>query len=103
MTYSDKLRDPRWQQKRLRVFDKQDWTCQICFRKDKELHLHHNSYKRGKEPWDYPDSNFKTVCHCCHNKIHNKDAQEQPKQPLSQERITALFAEMRRKIDEACQ
>jgi hypothetical protein len=30
MKYSDKLKDPRWQKKRLEVFERDGWCCQCC-------------------------------------------------------------------------
>lgn len=67
MTYSDKLKDPRWQKKRLEIFNLQDWKCQNCGSATDQLHLHHRYYKPKTEPWDYPNSAFLTLCHECHD------------------------------------
>lgn len=66
MTYAEKLKDPRWQKKRLEILDRDEWTCQSCGRKDRTLHIHHHSYIYGKDPWDYFDGNFITLCWSCH-------------------------------------
>jgi 5-methylcytosine-specific restriction endonuclease McrA len=29
-TYGDKLKDPRWQKRRLEIFKRDEWTCQQC-------------------------------------------------------------------------
>jgi len=29
-TYGEKLKDPRWQKKRLGLLEKADWTCLFC-------------------------------------------------------------------------
>jgi hypothetical protein len=71
-TYSEKLRDPRWQKKRLKVMEYAHWRCQICGRKDSTLHCHHSYYTRGKEPWQYPDGSIICICQGCHEKIHTK-------------------------------
>ena len=53
-TYVEKLRDPRWQRRRLEIFQRDNWTCQLCSRTDLELHVHH-LYRTTKDPWDEPD------------------------------------------------
>jgi 5-methylcytosine-specific restriction endonuclease McrA len=53
--YAEKLKDPRWQKKRLVIFQRDDWTCQKCHRNDLTLNIHHILYLDNTEPWDYPD------------------------------------------------
>lgn len=65
--YSDKLKDPRWQKKRLEILQRDEWTCQNCFDKESTLHVHHKIYKRDIEPWDYPNYFLVTLCENCHN------------------------------------
>lgn len=65
-TYSEKLRDPRWQQKRLKILERDKWQCRACLEKDKTLHVHHCYYDNNKEPWDYEDSSLVTLCFECH-------------------------------------
>lgn len=64
--YSEKRKDPRWQKKRLEVMNRDEFTCQVCFGKETTLNVHHRWYERGKDPWDYPDECFLTLCECCH-------------------------------------
>lgn len=64
MTYSEKLLDPRWQKKRLKVLDRDDFTCCLCQDKSTTLHVHHDKYKG--EPWDAPLEVLKTLCAHCH-------------------------------------
>lgn len=66
MTYAEKLLDPRWQQKRLEVFERDNWSCVVCGRRDKELQVHHGYYAYGLEPWDYALDTLHTICHECH-------------------------------------
>jgi hypothetical protein len=67
MNYSEKLKDPRWQKKRLEVFERDEWSCQRCGDGENTLTVHHLSYSAGKEPWDYPLDNFMTLCQSCHD------------------------------------
>lgn len=66
MTYSEKLRDPRWQKRRLDILNRDAWTCRECQRKDRPLHVHHCYYISGRDPWEYEDSVFLTLCEECH-------------------------------------
>ena len=64
--YAQKLRDPRWQRKRLEILSRDDFTCQECKATDKTLHVHHRFYKKGLEPWEY-DKALVTLCEDCHS------------------------------------
>ena len=65
-SYSEKLRDPRWQKSRLLIFQRDNWACQRCNSTENTLHVHHKLYIRDKEPWDYPDKLLVTLCEYCH-------------------------------------
>lgn len=69
-TYSEKLKDPRWQKKRLEILNRDNWTCQSCGDKETTLHVHHVSY-RG-EPWEAPDDAMYCYCEECHDISHKK-------------------------------
>ena len=64
--YADLLRDPRWQRKRLEIFERDQWTCQICGATDRELQVHHLRYRRGCLPWEYGNVDLRTLCRPCH-------------------------------------
>jgi hypothetical protein len=64
--YLAKLKDPRWQKKRLEVFERDEWTCQSCFNRKSTLVIHHKLYLTHKNPWDYPDELLITLCEDCH-------------------------------------
>ena len=69
MTYSEKLRDPRWQKKRLEIMQRDSFTCLFCgtgLTGGKNLQVHHIVYKR-RDPWDYPDYLYQTLCDDCHD------------------------------------
>lgn len=66
MKYSEKLRDPRWQKKRLEVMQRDDFTCLACSDKDSTLNVHHKQYHGN--PWDAPMGSLETLCERCHEK-----------------------------------
>ena len=66
MTYAEKLKHPEWQKKRLKILERDQFTCQLCDSKDKTLHVHHKFYISGRNPWEYTDGMFMTLCHECH-------------------------------------
>lgn len=65
MTYSEKLKDPRWQKKRLEILQRDDWTCQNCGDVKTTLNVHHISYYGN--PWDQKDDLLITLCKECHD------------------------------------
>lgn len=72
-TYSEKLKDPRWQKKRLEIMNRDIFICQGCYDDKSTLTVHHLWYDKNKEPWDYPNSCYVTLCEDCHSQEHDKD------------------------------
>lgn len=68
--YSEKLRDPRWQKKRLEVLDSYEFACQGCTSTDKPLNVHHRNYYKGHEPWEYDVEDLVPLCDECHAEEH---------------------------------
>jgi len=66
MTYAEKLKDPRWQKKRLEILERDGFECQVCWSDEKELHVHHKLYKNGYDPWEYGNDDLETLCKDCH-------------------------------------
>ena len=66
MTYSEKLRSPKWQKKRLEILSRDGWRCLFCGTETENLQVHHIIYKR-RDPWDYPDYLYQTLCDDCHD------------------------------------
>jgi hypothetical protein len=64
-TYSEKLRDPRWQKKRLRVMQRDGFACRDCGESTKSLQVHHCFYAKG-DPWLTEDRFLMTLCCDCH-------------------------------------
>jgi 5-methylcytosine-specific restriction endonuclease McrA len=70
-TYAEKLRDPRWQKKRLEVMQRASFTCEGCGCSDKTLHVHHGYYIPGNDPWDYRDETLWCLCEACHEEAED--------------------------------
>lgn len=70
MSYSDKLKDPRWQKRRLQVMERDGWRCQHCHSATKTLAVHHVQYHDYADPWDYSDADLLTLCTDCHHAGH---------------------------------
>lgn len=64
MTYEEQLRDPRWKKLRDHIVSC-DGECRYCGSKE-GLQCHHIKYEAGKMAWEYPFSNFITLCRRCH-------------------------------------
>ena len=81
-TYSEKLKDPRWQKMRLKVLEYANFRCQICGDSKSTLHVHHSYYTRGKDPWQYPQGSLICVCEYHHDCIHESEKPKQKQQLL---------------------
>ncbi len=66
--YAQKLKDPRWQKKRLEIFTRDEWTCQLCSNTKDTLVVHHRLYFPDTEPWNYPNDLLVTLCESCHSR-----------------------------------
>lgn len=67
--YSELLRSPKWQRKRLEIMQRDNWKCKSCNDDLKELHVHHLRYTVDN-PWEEIDENLITLCDSCHKAIH---------------------------------
>jgi hypothetical protein len=75
MTYFEKLKDPRWQKKRLEKLEEQGFECDNCGNDKEELTVHHRHYKKNTDPWDYDNNDLAVFCKTCHKSWH--DAKEE--------------------------
>ena len=92
MNYLEKLKNPRWQKKRLEVLERDEWHCQNCGDGATTLHVHHKYYIKGKKPWEYPLDAFLTLCDSCHEYEHTeRDGNE--KDLLSMIKIGGFLAD----------
>jgi hypothetical protein len=69
-SYSEKLKDPRWQKLRLVVMERDGWKCRFCFSDDETLAVHHKRYAESRNPWDSSASDLVTLCEGCHSALH---------------------------------
>jgi len=75
--YLEKLKDPRWQKIRLKVFERDQWTCQSCYETETTLTVHHRYYLQDKEPWGYPIEALVTLCEECHREERENRPEEE--------------------------
>lgn len=76
--YSEKFKDPRWQQKRLEVFQRDGFKCLDCGATDRQLHVHHLYYISKRDPWAYPLGSLRTLCEICHDHESSDDDEWNP-------------------------
>lgn len=57
---------PLWQERRLRIMERDGFRCRRCWSAERMLHVHHAYYKRGAKPWEYEDKELTTLCEQCH-------------------------------------
>jgi hypothetical protein len=69
-TYAQKLKNPRWQKIRLKVMERDDWKCRLCFSEGAALAVHHKKYT-GENPWNADWGDLVTLCEDCHTAMHN--------------------------------
>ncbi len=69
--YSDLLKSPKWQKKRLEILNRDGFRCSKCGDEESTLHVHHRTYIKEFKPWDYQNDNYITLCESCHADIHN--------------------------------
>ena len=65
--YSQKLKSPKWQKKRLEILQRDEFKCKNCNSEEKTLHIHHLDYDKC-EPWEYENRFLITLCEDCHEK-----------------------------------
>lgn len=70
--YSEKLKNPFWQKKRLEILQRDEFKCISCGDNESSLSVHHVIYEKNKEIWDYDNILLRTLCESCHNDIHNR-------------------------------
>lgn len=68
-TYSEKLKDPRWQRKRLEVMQRDNFACCQCGDAESTLNVHHLKYHKSGDPWMTDDENLVTLCENCHTDV----------------------------------
>lgn len=67
--YAEKLKDSRWQERRLHIISRDSAACRFCGDKNSTLHVHHFQY--NGEPWEAEDDDLITLCPRCHKEEHD--------------------------------
>jgi len=93
LTYSEKLKDPRWQRKRLEIMQRDDFACRHCGNKEKTLNVHHLSYKAKTDVWDYEPDNLVTLCEICHENAHLKERWDKMQMTCFKEHVASTVQE----------
>lgn len=73
-SYSEKLKHPKWQRKRLEIMQRDGFKCKLCGDDETSLNIHHVEYSDG-EPWEIDNEKLITICDECHLCIHEIDDQ----------------------------
>jgi len=66
MTYSEQLKHPKWQKRRLEILNRAGFRCESCEESEKTLHVHHKRYHKGAMAWEYADDELVALCEDCH-------------------------------------
>jgi hypothetical protein len=66
MNYLEKLKDPRWQKKRLIILKRDKFKCRSCENENRTLHIHHLNYSPSGDPWAVKNIDLITLCDHCH-------------------------------------
>jgi hypothetical protein len=72
-SYFEKLKDPRWQRRRLEAMEGAEFRCQLCHDDKSTLHVHHKGYLKGRDPWEYDLEQLAVICESCHSLEHSGD------------------------------
>lgn len=69
--YTDRLKDPRWQKRRLEIMQRDGFRCFICESGTETLNVHHKLYLPQHDSWEYMDEQLVTLCEADHKAIHS--------------------------------
>lgn len=70
LTYSEQLRHPNWQRKRLEVMEAAAFSCESCGDTETTLNVHHRRYVKGRMVWEYERTELQCLCQPCHAQHH---------------------------------
>lgn len=68
--YQESILRPEWADRSREIKERDNYTCQKCYKKTGGLHVHHKYYVFGRQPWEYPDQALVTLCNYCHSEEH---------------------------------
>lgn len=78
MSYTDDIKEPLWQKRRVLIFERDGYKCQCPQHKGRQysLEVHHIDYIPGNKIWEYPDDMLITLCKACHSKENERSGAE---------------------------
>lgn len=104
MTYAEKLKDPRWQKRRLEVMNDAGFECGYCGEKNETLHIHHPAYRKGAAPWEYKAEELACLCATCHDRATKAQAEWSEMGFMSPMDMVSLLCKINDGVvDEACE
>ena len=65
---------PKWRSARTKCFERDNYTCQICFTRGGTLEAHHLKPYRSHPKLRLELTNLKTLCKQCHDTLHANEA-----------------------------
>lgn len=68
--YSEQVKSPLWQKKRLEVLNLRGFKCEICGNEKDQLHVHHRFYIKGRKIHEYDNDVLQVLCEKCHEREH---------------------------------
>lgn len=71
LSYGEKLKNPKWQKKRLEILKRDKFACKLCGDTKTQLHIHHIEYDNSCEPWECKNDILVTLCEDCHSEIES--------------------------------
>jgi hypothetical protein len=74
LSYSEQLKHPNWQRKRLEILQRADFRCERCQGSESTLHVHHKHYVKGRLAWEYTAAELSALCETCHTDAHDESA-----------------------------
>ncbi len=82
-----KYRHPLWQKKRLEVMRAAGFACVHCGSREDTLNVHHISYVKGRDPWEYDEHELMCLCEGCHERV--TDMEDRLKGALHEFKVAA--------------
>lgn len=73
MTFSEQIKHPKWQKRRLEIMELAGFKCQECGSDSIELNVHHKIYNKKLKYWEYSDLGLVCLCSDCHKNHHELD------------------------------
>jgi len=78
--YSEKLKHPKWQRKRLEIMKRDKFKCRHCGDTETTLNVHHLRYCGN--PWEADNDDLLTVCEDCHTLSEFLKTSSSPDKPI---------------------